>query len=227
MEPLDPVSSECDFMTPTDRYDTSGLPEDQYEPGTDGTVLKNLLGIVTREAMEIAETDALWTAQEQLLGEIEQEQTLTAADICAMHRLWLSRIYPWAGEYRQVNLSKGGFTFALAHAIPSLMETFEREQLRRYTPCLFNSHEAIAHALAEVHVELMLIHPFREGNGRLGRLLATLMGLQAGLPLLDFSEMAGVRKEEYFAAVRAGMDCDYRPMTRLFADVIDQSSSQF
>jgi cell filamentation protein len=209
-----------------DRYDTSGLPEDQYEPGSDGTVLKNLLGIVTREATEIAETDALWTAQEQLLGEIEQDQALTAADICAMHRLWLGRIYPWAGEYRQVNLSKGGFTFALAHTIPSLMETFEREQLRRYTPCLFNSHEAIAHALAEVHVELMLIHPFREGNGRLGRLLATLMGLQAGLPLLDFSEMAGVRKEEYFAAVRAGMDCDYRPMKRLFADVIDQSSSQ-
>jgi hypothetical protein len=54
--------------------------------------------------------------------------------------------------------------------------------------------------------------------------LATLMGLQAGLPLLDFSEMAGLRKEEYFAAVRAGMDLDFQPMTRLFVDIIELSS---
>ena len=211
-------------MTPADRYDTSGLPEDQYEPGSDGTVLKNLLGITTRDAMEIAETEALWAAQEQLLAEIEQNQAFTAREICGMHRLWLGRIYPWAGSYRQVNISKGGFTFAMSHTIPALMATFESQQLSRCTPCRCTSRETIAQALAEVHVELMLIHPFREGNGRLGRMLATLMGLQAGLPLLDFSEIAGARKEEYFAAVQAGLDRDYMPMTRLFSDVIERSS---
>ena len=120
--------------------------------------------------------------------------------------------------------SVGRTTFAMSHNIPALMATFEREQLRRYTPCRFTSRETIAQALAEVHVELMLIHPFREGNGRLGRLLATLMGLQAGLPPLDFSELAGVRKEKYFAAVRAGLDRDYRPMELCFRDVIERSS---
>jgi len=211
-------------MLPTDRYDTSGLPEDQYEPGSEGMVLRNLPGITTRQEMEIAETAALWRAQEQLLEEVEQDQSFTAQDIRDIHRLWLGSIYPWAGEYRQVNISKGGFTFAMAHTIPVLMEALEKEQLRRYTPCRFTSRENITQALAEVHVELMLIHPFREGNGRLGRLLATLMALQSGLPLLDFSDMAGARKKEYFAAVQAGLDRDYRPMTRLFSDVIERSS---
>ena len=68
------------------------------------------------------------------------------------------------------------------------------------------------------------IHPFREGNGRLGRMLATLMAWQAGLPPLDFNELAGTRKEEYFAAVRAGMDLDYQPMTRLFINVSERFS---
>jgi cell filamentation protein len=36
--------------------------------------------------------------------------------------------------------------------------------------------------------------------------------------------MAGLRKEEYFAAVRAGMDLDFQPMTRLFVDIIELSS---
>ena len=94
------------------RYDTTGLPEDQCEPKSDGKVLKNLLGITSREEMEIAETEKLWSAQEKLLAEIEPEQALTAQDICAMHRLWLGRIYSWAGNYRQVNISKG----RLAHS---------------------------------------------------------------------------------------------------------------
>ncbi|MBI5115950.1 hypothetical protein HZA56_05710 [Candidatus Poribacteria bacterium] len=32
-------------MSPDDRYDVSGLSEAQFEPGSDGLVLKNLLGI--------------------------------------------------------------------------------------------------------------------------------------------------------------------------------------
>ena len=66
-------------------------------------------------------------------------------------------------------------------------------------------------------MELMLIHPFREGNGRLGRILATLMALQAGLPVLDFSELDGERRKEYFAAVRAGLDRNYREIFEDFA----------
>lgn len=78
-------------------------------------------------------------------------------------------------------------------------------------------------ALAEVHVELVLIHPFREGNGRIARVLSTLMALQAGLPLLDFSLIAGRRKNDYFAAIQAGLDRNYERMERIFAEIIDRS----
>ncbi|NTU97929.1 MAG: Fic family protein [Chlorobiaceae bacterium] len=33
---------------------------------------------------------------------------------------------------------------------------------------------------AALHLELLFIHPYREGNGRSARLVATLMALQAG-----------------------------------------------
>jgi cell filamentation protein len=210
-------------MTKSGRYDTSGYPEDQYEPGSDGTVLKNLLGITSREEMEIVETEYLWRAQEHLLDIIEEDQRLTAYDIFYMHRIWLGAVYEWAGQERRVNVSKDGFSFAMAHTISGLMLEFERNQLFHYTPCRFEDYDEIAQALAEVHVELMLIHPFREGNGRLGRLLATIMALQAGLPLLDFSVMAGEKKNEYFSAVRVGLDRNYAPMKQLFLDVIRRS----
>jgi cell filamentation protein len=207
----------------SNRYSTSHLPEDQYETGSNDMVLSNKLGIIDPVEMGEIETNALWEAQQKLIEEVTSDQSFTAEDICNMHQLWLKNIYPWAGQLRTVNISKGGFDFAQAQFLPTLMDELERKQLRLYTPCRFESCDEIARALAEVHVELMLIHPFREGNGRLGRIVATLMALQAGLPVLDFSELDGARREEYFAAVRAGMDRDYRPMKRLFADIIERS----
>jgi cell filamentation protein len=93
----------------------------------------------------------------------------------------------------------------------------------RCTPCNFKKRADVIRALAETHVELVLIHPFREGNGRLARTLSILMALQAGLPLLNFSLIAEEKKQGYFAAVQAGLDKNYEPMERLFAEIIERS----
>jgi cell filamentation protein len=101
-----------------------------------------------------------------------------------------------------------------------LMDQFERGPLRQYTPCAMQLVEDQAQAIAVVHAEFELIHPFREGNGRCGRLLAMLMGLQAGLPALDFGGIRGANKRSYIAAIQCAMDQDYRPMTQVFRQVI-------
>lgn len=137
-----------------------------------------------------------------------------------MHQIWLGPIYAWAGQYRQVNLQKGDLPFAAAAQIPKLMADFERGPLRTCTPCRPGPIMKVAEALAIVHVELVLIHPFREGNGRIARMLAVLMGLQAGLPALAFEDLLGRKRRLYFDAVRAGLDRNYQPMTGVFSAVI-------
>ena len=206
-----------------DRYDVSGLVEAQFERGSGGRVLRNRLGVRSRRKMDDAEAATLRTAMDALVRKYDESHRFTAADICSMHRLWLSGIYEWAGEYRNVNLTKDGFPFAAAAQIPSLMMQFERDVLARFTPCRFDGPKDVVSALAEVHVELVLIHPFREGNGRIARVLSTLMALQAGLPLLDFSLIAGRRKKDYFAAIQAGLDRNYKPMEGILAEIIDRS----
>ena len=96
-----------------------------------------------------------------------------------------------------MNLSKGDFPFAAANQISRLMMDLEKGPLREYTPCRFTAVSEIARAIAVVHTELLLIHPFREGNGRVARLLAVLMALQAGLPPLDFGNMKGRKRQEF------------------------------
>ena len=204
------------------RYDTSGMIESQFEQGSHNRILKNLLAIKTVEKMDQAETLALEEAQDLLIKTYDRDHQFTAKDICHMHKVWLGKIYVWAGEYRRVNLAKDNLKFATAAHIPNLMQDFEVTFLHKYTPCFFKKDE-IAQALADVHVELVLIHPFREGNGRVSRLLAILMALQAGLPILDFSDIQGKRREAYFMAVQEGMMRNYKPMEAIFKKIIENS----
>jgi cell filamentation protein len=202
------------------RYDTSELIEAQFEPGSRRRVLRNLLGIKSRREMDRVEARAQVRALLELTKTYGRRHRFSSADICRIHRIWLGDIYSWAGRYRQVNLTKDNFTFAAANQIARLMEEFEEGPLREFTPCHFDTTEQIARALAVVHTELVLIHPFRDGNGRVARLLATLMAMQAGLPSLDFGNLRGHKRREYYAAVGLGLDWDYQPMKHIFINVI-------
>ncbi len=214
-------------MKKTGRYDTSDLIEAQFEPGSRRRVLKNRLGISRKREMDLVETEALKRTVDKLVRIYDQNHRFTEADLRKMHEIWLGKIYEWAGDYRQVNISKGNFTFAAANRVPLLMTEFEKGTLRKHTPCNFKLLKRITQALAEVHTEFLLIHPFREGNGRIARVLATIMASQTGLPLLDFGSIKGKRREEYFSAVRAGLDRNYRPMEDIFSDVIQQTLKSY
>ena len=206
------------------RYDTDQLTEAKFESGSRGRVLKNIPGIRRKREMDTLEITKLAEVTDWAISHVTANQRFTAANICQWHKRWLGEVYEWAGEYRQVNVSKGGFVFAMAAQVPRLMQEFERDVLARYSPCAFENLEDALEALAITHCELVLIHPFREGNGRLSRLLSTLMALQAGLPLLDFSSIKGKQREAYFAAVRVGMERNYAPMIEIFRKVVKASS---
>ena len=210
-------------MKKTSRYKTAHLVESQFEPGSRGRVLRNLLHITRKREMEVIEAERYALVQPTLMGMFSREHRFSAADTCTIHREWLGDVYEWAGQYRQVNISKDGFSFAMSRYVPQLMQDFEDGAAKKYTPCLFESDDEIVTALAIVHTELMLVHPFREGNGRAGRLLAVLMALQAGLRGLDFTVIQGEKRKEYFAAVQAGTGQDYGPMKKVFRSVVSRT----
>jgi len=102
------------------------------------------------------------------------------AHLRSIHRYLFQDVFPWAGELRQVGLSKvGGAPFAVPmHIAPALTEAFTKlkvEGLLQGLDIVDFSHRA-AYYLAEINA----IHPFREGNGRTQREFIRLLAQQAG-----------------------------------------------
>lgn len=192
------------------RYQVHG-DEGEYQPGSGDLVLRNLLGISSLDEMNELELELLARLYEEVLLNRLPERQLAVDDLKTWHRRWLGNVYEWAGRERSVNLGKGGFAFAAAGQVPRLLAEFEQKCLMRWTPCHRLDTEELVEAVAVTHVELILIHPFREGNGRLSRLLADVMVVQAGREPLDYSSWEA-HKSDYIGAIHQGVLTNYAPM---------------
>ncbi len=202
------------------RYEISGGEESQYQAGADNKVLRNKLGITSVIEMDRAESLALADAKSQVLTWFADDTVITLKTINDLYSLWLSPIYSFTGRYRTVNMSKPGITFCVAEHIPSNMLALENDYLIPLTPCRNLDLVQVCHRVAKVHAELLLIHPFREGNGRLARWVADLMVMQAGFPAPSydiFGSNAKPRLAAYFAALRKGyFSQDVSELSQLF-----------
>ncbi len=210
------------------KYRTHPGIEGEFEPGSGGKVLRNKLSIRTVQEMDQAEYDALEDAQDRYLDVVTDKTVFSAKFIRKMHRDWLGGIYEWAGTYRTVEMSKGGFTWPPASRVAENMDRFEAAVLEPKTPFQPTNLQAATEDLAIIHAELLLIHPFREGNGRLVRWLANLMCLQAGMSIPDFGfDVLGSSPVHgrYLQAVNQGYEQNYRAFADLFREALERSDA--
>lgn len=135
--------------------------------------------------------------------------------ISAIHKTAFNHLYKFAGELRQVNMSKGGFTFPTAKFLSTIIQEFEAEFLTEISTKIEN-YEDLVEVLAPIHAELLFIHPFREGNGRTARLLADLMALKFGFDTFHFENITDAKMPEYIKAVQSATEKNYKPMIELF-----------
>lgn len=79
-------------------------------------------------------------------------------------------LYSWAGELRQVDISKGDTRFCTFSRIEiEANKLFKNFQQQDYFQGL--TKQELIPKIADFYCELNVIHPFREGNGRTQRIL--------------------------------------------------------
>lgn len=103
-----------------------------------------------------------------------------------IHKFLFEDIYDFAGELRDINISKGNFRFAPVMYLKVSLENIEKMPQGSFDE------------IVEKYVEMNIAHPFREGNGRSMRIWLDLMLKKEIGKVIDWSM---VDKEDYFMAM--------------------------
>lgn len=96
-------------------------------------------------------------------GKIYEIEVGTTAGLKAIHSSLFYGLYPFAGEIRKLNISKGGFRFANSLYLVPALEAIEKMP------------ESTFEEIVAKYVEMNIAHPFMEGNGRATRIWLDMM----------------------------------------------------
>jgi len=179
--------------------------------------LKTTDGDVVSEKEDIA----LLEAYHYLIDNFDISRSFGMTTVNKWHKMIFKEIFPFAGEYRTVEMSKDGgseeaWTWRLdfLSGLPQLDADIKQVSKTDYT-----SLDALCADLAQIMADFLFIHPYREGNGRMSRLLNDILLAKNGFPMIG---MDMKEKEDYIRRVQAGYTQDYEPLTELICEKVNE-----
>ena len=171
--------------------------------------LENKLGIkssaeLAREEERISKKKAVELFENGMLEKLEAGKFQT---LCEIHKYLFDDIYDFAGKIRTVNISKGNFRFAPLMYLETAIKNVDKMPQNTFDE------------IVEKYVEMNIVHPFREGNGRSMRIWLDMMLKKQIGQVADWSK---IEKEDYLMAMERSPIKDIEIKYILNAALTDQ-----
>jgi len=175
------------------------------------------------------ETKAVKKAQEYIVGLSEQKSPITPQLIKDLHRKGFGFIFPdWAGKFRTIDVTVGEYKPPHYSRTPELIQNLCDDLSVRllHLPLSENEEKYLAEIislLAWFQHRFVWIHPFKDYNGRVARLLTNLILLDVGFPILTIEAKTEGDREAYVAAMKAADQHDPSKLEDLIATALNES----
>ena len=171
--------------------------------------LENKLGIkssaeLAREEERISKKKAVELFENGMLENLEAGKFQT---LCEIHKYLFDDIYDFAGKIRTVNISKGNFRFAPLMYLETAIKNVDKMPQNTFDE------------IVEKYMEMNIVHPFREGNGRSMRIWLDMMLKKQIGQVVDWSK---IEKEDYLMAMERSPIKDIEIKYILNAALTDQ-----
>lgn len=137
---------------------------------------------LTKIEEKVTKLKALELFDKNILNDING----TFKGLSKIHKYLFDSIYDFAGNIREVNISKGSFRFASFIYLKDILNKIDMMP------------EDAFDKIIEKYVEMNIAHPFREGNGRSMRIWLDVILKKNLNKVIDWSK---VKKEEYLLAM--------------------------
>jgi len=110
----------------------------------------------------------------------------TTKGLQQIHAYLFGGLYDFAGQIRQKNISKGGFQFAVSRFLGDTLKQIEAMP------------ETTFDEIVNKYVEMNIVHPFMEGNGRSARIWLDVILKKCLKKCVDWSKIS---KQDYMNAM--------------------------
>lgn len=191
------------------------------KPTTDGkTPLDDWAGlrvdIRTRDELNVLEFANINKATVKYLTRCpsKKKAPFTYEWFLKIHREMFGDVWEWAGQLRQTDLNIGIDKLKIPEALKSLERDYEH-----WSVTAMPSSEIAA----RLHHRLVLIHPFKNGNGRWARLITNVYLKQKKLLLIEWPDQALLAqtdiRQRYLAALRQADQRNLQPLMQLHGEL--------
>ena len=172
-------------------------PNTPLTPDEQADLIPNL---ATRDELNEWERDnilraRLWALADRQLARLNP---IGEEYIRELHRRMFDQTWKWAGVYRRTEKNLGVPKYQIRERLGQL--------LRNASNWITNKTYGIDECAVRFHYELVVIHPFPNGNGRHARLIADVIAAKNGRPVLSWGSKdiaaPGEPREAYLKALR-------------------------
>ncbi len=195
-------------------YDTNAIEGSSVTLEETGMILFDKVAPKGRQVREIREIENHKDAFDFMLsykGDINKRLVLK------LHKLLIHNIlWDYAGKFRDVQVVVRGAGFmppkpeSVEQDFKKLMNWY-RTNKTRYSPLI---------VAAYFHFVFESIHPFRDGNGRVGRLLLNFILRKNKYPMINIKN---IEKQDYYLALMEGNNGNLKPLARLVYKYLQES----
>lgn len=186
-------------------------------------------GILPRSKVVELEQQGVKKAQLHILKIADRKIKITPDLICSIHKKGFGFIFPdWAGKYRTIEVTVGEYEPPHYSKIAVLVKNLcdDLEERLKHIPSPKDEEGFLAEVislLAWFQHRFVWIHPFKDYNGRVARLLTNLLALNLGLPIVVIKAGTGADRQRYIKAMKAADENDYSKLERLIANALKES----
>jgi len=194
--------------------------KDSTRPLDSTRYLETAQGIKTYT--EVAEILAVSVAKaiEDIIDGIPEAINITPEWICELHGDIASSLFPdWAGRFRNVNVVVGRHTPPPYYEVPvHVLRYCDDLSARMLLAAEQQNIATFAETIAFADWRFQWIHPFRDFNGRVGRILLAAVLFKLKLPPAETAVIEPDKKERYLNMLREADSRNLAPLTEIWIE---------
>lgn len=190
------------------------------------------LGIIPRSKLIPLEIEGVKRAWDFILKKRKKKKIpITPQFIKKIHAVGFGWIFPeMAGKFRKVEVTVSDYIPPKHYQLPELIMNYckDIEERLKHLPSLNKANflEEFVHFLAWLHHRFLWIHPFKDYNGRIARLLVNIALLNLDLPPVELKVETKTARKKYVQALKNADKGNYSGIERLIQDALEETTKE-